>query len=53
MSFNDVMDVMEHSGIAKYAEDTILYVAGKNVAIKISREAIAQMLPKHSKVEIG
>ena len=29
--FNDVVDVIEHSSILKYADDTVLYVADKDI----------------------
>ena len=29
--FNDVVDVIEHSSIMKYADDTVLYVADKDI----------------------
>lgn len=31
ISFNDVVDGIEHSNIVKYADDTVLYVADKNI----------------------
>jgi len=29
--FNDVVDVIEHSSILKYADDTVLYVADQDI----------------------
>ena len=31
ISFNDAVEVMEYSSILKYADDTVLYVAGKEI----------------------
>ena len=31
ISFNDAVEVVEHSSILKYADDTVLYVAGREI----------------------
>ena len=41
ISFNDAVEVMEYSSILKYADDTVLYVAGKetdSIEIKLSKD---------------